>query len=203
MPVQLQTQIKETGPPYWVSLEPLADDMAELRGQKAGASTEDLDEDSDLHSISLPLVHLHLLSDLLQNILPTSVGDPFLSLEKTVLLFPDFSSHCLQEMALLLTRGHTSPLSSWLEQEVRQCLGALRCVIDVGDIRSTGELITAGREEVKLETLTTKVEMAIELETLVNIEAEDITEPINACSMPEAENDDHEPEIDLHCETNK
>ena len=28
------TQIKETGPPYWLSPQPLADDMAELRGQK-------------------------------------------------------------------------------------------------------------------------------------------------------------------------
>ena len=32
MPVA--TQIKETGPPYWLSPQPLADDMAELRGQK-------------------------------------------------------------------------------------------------------------------------------------------------------------------------
>jgi len=206
MPVHVQTQIKETGPPYWLSPEPLADDMAELRGQKAGAPPEDRDEVSSLHPISLPLVHLLLSSDLLKEILPTTVGDPFLSLEKTVLLFPEFSSHCLQEVALLLTRGHTSPLSARLEQEVRECLEDLGCIdtltcIDVEDLRSTGQITTAGREEVKLETLTTKVEMVemevIELETLGNIEAEDTSEPINAHSMLEVEKDVQEPEIDM------
>jgi len=200
------TQIKETGPPYWLSPQPLADDMAELRGQKVGASPDDLDEVSSqsLHPISLPLLHLHLSSVLLKEILPTTVGDPFLSLEKTVLLFPDFSSHCLQEVARLLTRGHTSPLSASLEQEVRECLEELGCIgtltcIDVEDPRSTDQITTAGTEEVKLETISTKVEMAvIDLETLVNIKAEDNSEPINACSMPEVEKDVQEPEIDMN-----
>jgi len=178
--------------------------MAELRGQKAGASAEVLDEVASLQPISLPLVHLLLSSDLLKEILPTTVGDPFLSLEKTVLLFPEFSSHCLQEVARLLTRGHTSPLSASLEQEVRECLEELGCIgtltcIDVEDPRSTDQITTAGTEEVKLETISTKVEMAvIDLETLVNIKAEDNSEPINACSMPEVEKDVQEPEIDMN-----
>ena len=43
MPVHVQTQIKETGPPYWLSPQPIADDMAELRGQKVGAPPEHRD----------------------------------------------------------------------------------------------------------------------------------------------------------------
>ena len=89
---------------------------------------------------------------------------------------------------------------------MRECLEDLRCIdallcIDVEDLRSTGQITTAGREEVKVETLTTKVEMVemevIELETLGNIEAEDTSEPINAHSMLEVEKDVQEPEIDM------
>jgi len=205
MPVQLQTQIKETGPPYWLSLEPVADASAELRGQKADNPNKNLDEVSNLHPISLPLVHLHLSSDLLQEILPTTVGDSFLFLEKTVLLLPEFSSHCLQEVALLLTRGHTSLLSARLEQEVRQCLNALR-FIDVDALRFTGRINNAGSEEVKLETITAKVEMVeIQLEISLDSEAGDISEPNKtAASMSELETDFQEPAIKCGTdETNK
>ena len=191
MPVQ--TQIKETGPPYWISLDPFADETAELRGQKAGIPMEDLDEGSHLHPISLPLVHLHLSSDLIQEILPTTVGDSFFSLEKTVLLLPEFSTQCLQEVALLLTKGHTSPLSAWLEMEVRQCLTALRFI---------GQTTNAGTEEVKLETRTAKVEMEdVQLEILLDSEAEDISEPNNnAGSLPELQKDFQEPHPEINME---